>query len=106
MFINIQEITNEILINVNYDEKSYISGTIYLNDYELYINYFYVDIKNRNKGIGTNLLNHIINSSKKYNIKTVHLVDESKNYRTSHNIYIKYGFKYLNNYNRKMIFML
>ena len=103
MFCDIQELDNEILIKFIYDDKSYISGTIYLIYNELYINYFHVDIKNRGNGIGTNLLNQIINHSKNnYDIKTVHLVDESERYKLTNNIYIKYGFNYIDG--KKMLY--
>lgn len=102
MYSEIEEIEDEILIKIIYDEKSYISGTIYLRDDELYISYFHVDKNKRGKGIGMKLLNNIIKYSKKYGIETVHLVDESERYRDEHNIYIKYGFKYKEG--KKMIY--
>lgn len=100
----IKELMNdEIMIKIIYDEYSYISGLIYLNDNELYINYFHVKLINRGKGIGSKLLKEIISYSKKiYNINLVRLDDISSNYRKSHNIYEKFGFVYLNKYDNSM----
>lgn len=95
---------NELLLKVIYDDKSYISGIVYVND-ELYINYFHVDIKNRGKGIGSQLLKKIILISKnEYNIKEVTLTDESERYRKNKNIYIKFGFFYIDSTNTMKLF--
>ena len=83
-------------IKYDFYEHSYISGIIYLNDSELYINYFHVNPDHRGKGFGSKLLNKVIDVSKeKYNISHVCLDDESAHYRKPRNIYIKFV-KYYN----------
>lgn len=101
---------NEYLIQITFDEVSYIQGIIYKKYGELYINYLHVNPLKRNIGIGTKLIQEIINiSTQNYNIISVHLDDTSSHYRHSNNIYIKYGFKYKDNINisnKSMILLL
>jgi len=94
---------NEVRVKIIFDSQSYISGVVYIDDGELYINYFHVNPINRGKGIGSKLLVKVIEESKeRFNINKVLLDDESQNYRKPRNIYIKHGFGYLNNNDKAM----
>lgn len=57
----------------------------------------------RNKGYGSFLLQECLNDIKSKCIKKVKLNDISFNYRKQNNIYIKFGFKYQDDYNNDMI---
>lgn len=102
--INIEELLDEeVRVKIEYDEYSYISGIVYKNEKELYINYFHVKYENRGNGIGSKLLKKIILVSiNKYNINKVFLEDESQKYRKKNNIYIKFGFIYITKESKKM----
>ena len=97
----------EFRVKFSYNSTSYISGIVYLSDKELFINYFHINPTIRGKGIGIQLLNNIIEFSKKtYNIDKVSLMDQSSRYRKPHNIYIKLGFIYDNNIDNSMTLKL
>lgn len=65
-----------------------------------------------NKNYGSILLKHVINDIKNYNkkhlekISRICLDDMTERYRQKHNIYIKFGFIYKNNYGPEMILNL
>lgn len=55
-----------------------------------------------NKGYGSILLDYVIMEAKKIKIKVVFLDDMSNQYRNLHNIYKKFGFKYLHDFGPEM----
>lgn len=55
-----------------------------------------------NKGYGSILLDYVIIEAKKIKIKVILLDDMSKRYRNLHNVYKKFGFKYLNDFGPEM----
>ena len=86
-----------IVVRLECDDISQITGVVYKKFGQLYINYFYVNPELRGKRYGMKLLNKIIDVSQSdYNIKKVCLDDESSRYRKPNNIYIKKGFHYVN----------
>jgi len=72
------------------------NGKIYYGNKCIVIGSLYVDSKLRNKGIGSILLDKIIQYAKNNRVKKIVLDDMTDNYRQSNNIYLKHGFTYLN----------
>ena len=70
-----------IYIVINYKE-------CVIMDFEIVYNY-------QNKGYGSILLNNIINYCRFHNIDKIILDDMSSRFNTKSNIYLKFGFKYL-----------
>lgn len=98
---NIGENTSFILsTNCN---KQLASINIYYNYYDKNITILNFVSVEQNKGYGSILLNYIM---KFFNgiIKTIILDDMSDGYRTKHNIYLKFGFKYIHKDGPEMIY--
>ena len=55
-----------------------------------------------NKGYGSILLDYVITEAKKIKMGVILLDDMSKQYRNLHNIYKKFGFKYLDDFGPEM----
>ena len=70
-------------IIINYNEQSSTITDFYCID--------------TNKGHGSILMNFVIDEMKKIHIKCITLDDMSNRYRNLHNIYLKFGFKYIHN---------
>ena len=113
--MNIEKILttkNETIINkyIIYDNKKkskivgYITYVISNNNCTITS----INIIKPNKGYGTILLNEVIKDIKEYfsNIKQIDLDDMSDQFRKEHNIYIKFGFKYINDYGPEMELLL
>ena len=72
------------------------SGKVYYGSKTIMLGSLYVDPKLRNKGIGSILLNQLIQYAKKNQVKQIVLDDMTDNYRMPNNIYLKHGFRYVN----------
>ena len=59
-----------------------------------------------NQGIGSKLLCQVISDCKEININLIELDDMTDRYRKSNNIYLKFGFKYVDVYGPEMILHL
>lgn len=78
------------------------SGKVYYNSKYITIGSLYVDPFLRNKGIGSILLNQLIEYAKKTNTQKIILDDMSDNFRLRNNIYLKHGFQYVNEFGPEM----
>ena len=65
-----------------------------------------IETKIRNVGIGTMLINLVIDKAKSENYNVIVLDDMSKNYRKENNIYKKLGFVYVSDNGPEMIYNL
>lgn len=72
------------------------NGKVYYSNKYISIGSLYVDPSFRNKGVGSILLNQLIEYAKKNNVSKIVLDDMSDNYRENRNIYVKHGFQYVN----------
>lgn len=81
-----------ILLDKN-TELGYLNITINFIKNKSIITDFYC-VKTNN-GYGSILLSYVIDEMKKLKIKSISLDDMTKRYRETHNIYLKYNFKYL-----------
>lgn len=61
---------------------------------KLYISGLYVASDYRNQGIGSCLIDFIVDYCLLTHINDIHVDDMSDNFRTSNNIYVKNGFEY------------
>jgi hypothetical protein len=61
---------------------------------------------NTNKGSGSILLKFVIGEMIKIQIKNITLDDMSNRYRNIHNIYLKFGFKYVHEFGPEMELLL
>lgn len=91
------------LINEN-AKLAYLNIIINHNDFSSIITDF--SCININKGHGSILLNFVIGEMKKIQIKNITLDDMSNRYRNPHNIYLKFGFKYLYDFGPEMELLL
>lgn len=73
----------------------YLNIIINYNEQSSTITDFYCTYTN--KGHGSILMNFVIDEMKKIHIKCITLDDMSNRYRNLHNIYLKFGFKYIHN---------
>lgn len=83
-----------ILIQENSHELR--SKKVYYSNKHIFLGSLYVDSKLRNKGIGSILLNQLIQYAKNNRINKIVLDDMSDNYKLPNNIYLKHGFHYVN----------
>jgi len=60
----------------------------------------------KDEGYGSLLLNYVIEEIKRLKVKAMLLDDMTTRYRASHNIYRKFGFKYLYDYGPEMELLL
>jgi len=88
---------------VDYKYVGHINYSINLYCKDSYIININILKHQRNKGYGTFLLQECLSDIKSKYIKKVKLNDISSNYRKQNNIYVKFGFKYQDNYNNDMI---
>ena len=70
------------------------SKKVYKTNY-IVVGSLYVDPILRNKGIGSILLNQLIQYAKNNYVKKIVLDDMTDNYRIPNNIYLKHGFQYV-----------
>ena len=118
--INIVEKDNEITLKCNHnhnDKYSYLQarqllGTIHITrsgkhygNKILIVGTLYVQQKYRGKGIGSMLLKCLIEYCKQHNICKIVLDDMTDYYRQPNNIYLKHGFKYVNETGPEMEFI-
>lgn len=110
MIINTKEtknknnITNFIIkLNINDNIIGYINTIIKNNICT--ITSFIIKEEYRNNGYGTFLLKKIIRYCLKNNIKKIELDDMSDNFNKENNIYIKNGFRYIENGFPEMILL-
>jgi ribosomal protein S18 acetylase RimI-like enzyme len=97
-------ITKKLYIDEEYIGHVNYSINLYCNDsYIININ---ILKKYRNKGYATSLLKDCLDDIKNRGIKEVKLNDISLNYRKENNIYIKFGFHYVNDDDNDMIIKL
>lgn len=66
----------------------------------------FINEKYRNMGYGTYILNYIKKFCIERNVKKITLDDCSDNFNKENNLYIKYGFKYINKNYPEMIFII
>ena len=80
-----------------YIHKELICGSItgHIKDRCGFISSLYVKEEYRNKGFGTMLLSMFLHEIYNNNVLHIELYDCSDNYRKTNNIYLKYGFKYI-----------
>jgi hypothetical protein len=83
--------------HIYYFNNSYIHFVVYDN---IYI----VTLRSFNKGEGTILLNDVIIYAN-HIFKNILLDDMTTRYREDHNIYIKYGFKYIHDDGPEMLYI-
>jgi ribosomal protein S18 acetylase RimI-like enzyme len=103
----IKEIDKDILIiNKNISRIAKISYSVNIFTNDAYILNLNVHKTQRHKGYGTLLLTECINDIKKYNINNIKLTDLSNMYRCKSNIYLKFGFNYINETDDEMILYL
>jgi ribosomal protein S18 acetylase RimI-like enzyme len=90
-FENIQNIIIKIL------NKSSVIGVLYaiVNDNSCHINSFSINDKYQNQGYGSILLYNLIEYCKNNEIKNILLDDMSDRFNQQNNIYIKFGFRYI-----------
>jgi GNAT superfamily N-acetyltransferase len=90
---------NEIEYKKFKNNKNNIPYIYYIYDNDIAnLIYLYTNKNNRNKGYATKLLKKSIKILKNMNIKKIELDDMSDNNWSEHNIYIKNGFSYINNF--------
>jgi ribosomal protein S18 acetylase RimI-like enzyme len=67
-----------------------------------------INTKNGYEGQGhaSKLLSKLIVFAKKHEVKEIYLDDMSDNYRKKSNIYIKFGFTYIDDYGPEMVLVL
>jgi len=81
-----------MIINLEYKFGCIIG---YFHERRMTINSLYVEEEYRSKGYGLFLIEEILNFAYKQGIIHVELYDCSTNYRKKHNIYLKCGFRYI-----------
>jgi len=79
------------------------NGKIFYTNKYIILCSLYVDKSYRNDGIGSLLLNQLIEFAKNQRITQIMLDDMTDRYRKQHNIYLKHGFKYINEFGPEMI---
>ena len=105
IILNFRTITTNcgsLQASLNYDNLHKLRNNMYYGSKILTISSIYVDKVQRGKGIGSILIKEIIKYAKSNNIKKIILDDMTDNYRQSHNIYIKHGFCYVDDYGPEM----
>lgn len=90
--MDVEDCFNDAISHINIVYNSYEG------DDSATIMYIMTSEKYRNKGFATKLLEETIKILKEKNIKKIELDDMSSNARTTRNIYINFGFKYINPY--------
>ena len=86
-----------IIIKMYY--QKYMIGILYaIYQFEdCYIADFNVNEEYQNKGYGSLLMEYLIDHCKENNIRKIILDDMSDRFNQEHNIYLKFGFKYISN---------
>lgn len=82
------------------------NGKVYYGSQHFVLGSLHVDPKLRNKGIGSILLNRLIEYAKKNNVDKIVLDDMTDNYRKRNNIYLKHEFRYLSNNGPEMEYIV
>lgn len=72
------------------------NGKVYYSNNYIILGSLYVDRKLRNKGIGSILLDQLVQYAKNNHVNKIVLDDMTDNYRQPNNIYLKHGFQYVN----------
>lgn len=107
--LNIQ--VNDTMSKGTLQSKDFEGGNIasltcYYSLQELNITNLYVNHEYRHQSYGSNLLEHAIQIAKSYKCKSIILDDCSDRFKLSHNIYIKFGFRYIDTNFPEMILNL
>jgi GNAT superfamily N-acetyltransferase len=95
-----------VTIGISYDFiKTLRSSTKYIN-YECTIVSLFIEKEYRNKGYGTQLLNYVKQYCINKGLKRIKLDDMTDNFNMKNNIYLKFGFKYIDDGQPEMIFFI
>jgi ribosomal protein S18 acetylase RimI-like enzyme len=94
LYLNDKELKKK---NIN-DSYSFIEVIVCKKDLDCNIIYLETNKKYKNRGYASYLIQCIIKKMRKNKIKKIFLDDMSLNAREKNNIYIKNGFKYINEY--------
>lgn len=84
---------------IGYCHCSYNGNTIIIND-------LFVNEKYRHCNYGTTIITYVLKEAKQNNMIMSELDDMSNNYRKKNNIYLKLGYKYVNQYEPEMFLLL
>jgi ribosomal protein S18 acetylase RimI-like enzyme len=98
-----------ILDLIRLDKKCIIAWSslaIYKKDNKATLTWIKTQKENRKKGYASTLLYHMIEYCRQYGFSEINLDDMTDNYRKDNNLYIKHGFKYLDDNGPEMVLCL